>query len=117
VTPILVQVIVQSILSTLHWIGFNSGIRALPGDKSRQTGWVVTSAIVFAAWLFAITLLASQNVFRANVRSPSVPITLLATLASGYLFLLSQTYRDIIGAIPQHWLIAIRSPGCSAGCC
>ena len=108
-TLILIQVILQSISSTLHWIGFYVGIRTLPGDKSRRTRWVVASAIVFAAWLFAIMLTASQNVFRADVRSPSVPITLVATLAAGYLFLLSQTYRGIIAGIPQHWLIGIQT--------
>ena len=108
-TLILIQVISQSISSTLHWIGFCVGIRTLPGDKSRRTRWAVASAIVFAAWLFAIMLTASQNVFRADVRSPSVPITLVATLAAGYLFLLSQTYRGIIAGIPQHWLIGIQT--------
>ena len=108
-TLILIQIIVQSISSTLHWIGFYVGIRALPADKFRRTLWVVASAIVFAAWLFAIVLLASQNVFRADVRSPSVPISLLGTLAVGYLFLFSQTYRGIIAGIPQHWLIGIQT--------
>jgi hypothetical protein len=109
VTLILIQIIMQSIGSTLQWIGFYAGIRTLPGDKSRWTRWVVGSAIVFAAWLFAIMLLASQNIFRADVRSPSVPLALLATLAAGCLFLLSQTYRGIIAGIPQHWLIGIQT--------
>src|SRR5262249_30255722 len=94
--------------STLQWIGFYVGIRTLPGEKSRRTRWVAASAIVFAAWLFAIVLLASQNVFRPDVRSPSIPVAMLGTLAVGYLLLLSQTYRDIIAGIPQHWLIGIQ---------
>jgi len=107
-TLILVQIIVQSIGSTLQWLGFNAGIRALPGDKSRQLRWVVGSAVVFAAWLFGIVLLASQNVFRTDVRS-SVPIALFTTLAAGYLFLFSKNYRGIIAGIPQHWLIGIQA--------
>jgi hypothetical protein len=31
------------------------------------------------------------------------------TLAVGYLFLLSRTFRDVIAAIPQHWLIGIQT--------
>jgi hypothetical protein len=108
-TLILVQIIVQSIGSTLQWLGLYAGIRTLPGDKSRQTRWVAGSAIVFAAWLFAIVLLASRNVFRTDVGSPSVPLALFATLAAGYLFLLSKTYRSIIASIPQHWLIGIQA--------
>jgi len=108
-TLILVQVIVQSISSTLQWVGFYVGIRTTPEDKSRQRLWIVASAIVFAVWLFAIVLFASQNVFRNDVRPPRIPMTLLATLAIGYLFLLSQTYRGIIAGIPQHWLIGIQT--------
>jgi hypothetical protein len=85
-TLILVQIIVQSIGSTLQWLGLYAGIRTLPGDKSRQTRWVAGSAIVFAAWLFAIVLMASRNVFRTDVLSQSVPLALFATLAAGYLF-------------------------------
>ena len=51
-TLILLQVIVQSITSTLNWIGFTIGIRGLPGDKARQRFWIIGSAVVFAAWLF-----------------------------------------------------------------
>ena len=34
-TLILFQAIVQSITSTLHWIGFYIGVRGLPGNKAR----------------------------------------------------------------------------------
>lgn len=34
---------------------------------------------------------------------------LLLTLAVGYLFLLSRTFREIIAGIPQHWLIGIQT--------
>jgi hypothetical protein len=108
-TLVLVQVILQSISSTLHWVGFYVGIRALPRDESRQRLWIIASAIVFGAWLFAIVLLASQNVFRNDVRPPGIPLTLIATLAIGYLFLISQTFRGIIAGIPQHWLIGIQT--------
>jgi len=108
-TLILVQVILQSISSTLSWAGFYVGIGTLPRDESRQRLWIIGSAIVFGAWLFAIVLLASQNVFRNDVWPPLVPLTLIATLAIGYLFLLAQTFRGIIAGIPQHWLIGIQT--------
>jgi hypothetical protein len=108
-TLVLVQVILQSISSTLHWVGFYVGIRALPRDESRQRLWIIASAIVFGAWLFAVVLLAAQNVFRTDVWPTRIPLTLAATLAVGYLFLISQTFRGIIAGIPQHWLIGIQT--------
>ena len=106
-TLILIQVIIQSITSTLHWIGFYIGVRGLPGDKARQRLWIIGSAFVFAAWLFGVVLLAADDAFRND--APRIPAALLTTLAIGYLFLLSRTFRDIIAAIPQHWLIAIQT--------
>ena len=108
-TLILFQVIVQSIASTLHWIGFLIGVRGLPGDKARRRLWMIGSAVVFAAWLFGVVLLAGDNFFRNDVLPPRIPTALLMTLAVGYLLLLSQTFRDIIAAIPQHWLIGIQT--------
>jgi hypothetical protein len=101
---ILLQIIVQSVSSTLHWLGIYVGIRALT-DQSRQRWWIISSAVVFAAWLIGIALLASSDVL-----SPQrVPVTLFATLAAGYLALLSRTVRAIIANIPQHWLIGIQT--------
>ena len=45
-TLILLQVIIQSIASTLYWIGLYVGIRVLPGEKSRRLRWTVGSAAV-----------------------------------------------------------------------
>jgi hypothetical protein len=106
-TLILIQVMVQSVTSTLHWIGFCIGVRGLPGDKARQRLWISGSAVVFATWLFGVVLLAADNVFRND--APRIPAALLLTLAVGYLFLLSRTFRDITAAIPQHWLIGIQT--------
>lgn len=108
-TLILIQVIVQSITSTLHWVGFLVGIRGLPGDKARRRRWMIGSAVVFAAWLFGVVLLGADNFFRNDVLPPRIPTALLVTLALGYLLLVSQTFRDIIAAIPQHWLIGIQT--------
>jgi hypothetical protein len=105
VTIIVFEIMVQSIASTLYWIGFSVGVRGLSGDRGRQRLWIIGSALVFAAWLFGIVLLAADNGFG----SPrTIPATLLATLAIGYLFLLSRTFRNIVAAIPQHWLIGIQ---------
>jgi hypothetical protein len=107
-TLVVLQVMIQSISSTLHWIGFYVGIRALPGDEHRRR-WAIGSAIVFAAWLVGILLLAGNGFFRFDVWPRGIPIALVATLAAGYLFLLSRTFREIIAGIPQHWLIAIQT--------
>ena len=106
-TLILLQAMIQSIASTLHWIGFYAGIRALPGDPWRRRRWALGSAIVFIAWLMAVILLAANGFFRLD--APRIPLALLVTLAAGYLFLLSRTFREIIAGIPQHWLIAIQT--------
>jgi hypothetical protein len=106
-TLALIQTMVQSISSTLQWLGLYVGIYALPEDKSRKRRWIIGSAIMFAAWLFAIVLLASDDAFRND--APRIPAALLATLAAGYLFLLSGTFRGIVAGIPQHWLIAIQT--------
>src|SRR5262249_16488223 len=100
-TLILFQTIVQSVTSTLHWIGFSIGVRSLPGDKARQRLWIIGSAVVFAAWLFGVMLPAADDFFHNDVLPPRIPAALLVTLAVGYLFLLSRTFRDIITAIPQ----------------
>ncbi len=104
-TLVILQVIVQSIASTLQWLGFYVGIRALPGDKSRRWRWIVGSALVFAAWLIGIALLAAAGFFPP----PRIPVALTATLAAGYVVLLSPTFRAVIAGIPQHWLIGIQT--------
>lgn len=106
---ILFQAIVQSISSTLHWIGLYVGIRGWPVPRSRQRRWIIGSAVVLASWLLGIMLLASENFFRNGVPPPRIPTALLATLLAGYLFLLSDAFRGIIAAIPQHWLIGIQT--------
>jgi hypothetical protein len=108
-TLILIQTMVQSISSTLYWIGFYVGIRALPDAKSRQQRWVIGSALVFAAWFVVVVVLAADNFFRNDVVPPRIPIALLSTLMVGYLFLFSKTFRDIVTGIPQHWLIGIQT--------
>jgi hypothetical protein len=108
-TLVLLQVMIQSISSTLHWIGLYVGIRALPGEQQRRRRWAIGSAIIFAAWLIGVVLLAGNDFFRLDVWPPRIPIALVVTLGVGYLFLLSRTFREIIAAIPQHWLIAIQT--------
>lgn len=104
-TLILFQAIVQSVSSTLYWVGINRGISGLPGAAARQWTWRIGSAVVLAAWLIGIVLLAADNVFAGR----GIPIALLATLAAGYLLLLAGPFRDIIANIPQHWLIGIQT--------
>ena len=106
-TLILLQVIIQSIASTLYWIGLYVGIRVLPGEKSRRLRWIVGSAAVLVVWLVSVMLLASNGVFRSD--APRIPVALLTTLAAGYLLLSSRTFRAIISSIPQHWLIGIQT--------
>src|SRR5215475_3261739 len=106
-TLILLQTMIQSISSTLYWIGLYVGISALPGEKSRRLRWTVGSAAVLVVWLFSVMLLAANGTFRSD--APRIPVALMTTLAAGYLLLLSRTFRSIISGIPQHWLIAIQT--------
>jgi hypothetical protein len=106
-TLILLQTMIQSVSSTLYWIGLYVGIRALPGDNSRRLRWIVGSAIVLVVWLVGVMLLAANDTFRND--APRIPAALMMTLAAGYLLLLSPTFRAIIGNTPQHWLIGIQT--------
>jgi hypothetical protein len=106
---ILVVTIVQAVSSTLAWIGFYAGIRALPVARSRQSRWIIGSAVVAAAWLAGMFLLGAADVFRSDVLPPRVPVALAATLIAGYLMLLSPTFRRIVAAVPQHWFIGIQT--------
>ena len=106
---ILIQTIVQSVGSTIAWFGFYIGIRALPGSKARQWRWTIGSAVVAAVWLIGVFLLGAGNVFRNDVLTTRIPIAIGATLLVGYLLLLSPTFRRIVDAVPQHWLIGIQT--------
>ena len=86
---ILIQTIVQAVSSTLTWLGFYLGIRALPDARARKSRWIIGSAMVAAAWLVGVFLLGAANVFRNDVLPPRVPMALFATLLLGYLLLLS----------------------------
>lgn len=68
-TLILLQAIIQSISSTLYWIGLYVGIRALPGDSSRRLRWTVGSAAVLAAWLVGMMLLRQTASSAATPRA------------------------------------------------
>jgi len=106
---ILIQTIVQSVGSTIAWFGFYIGIRALPGSKARQWRWTIGSAVVAAVWLIGVFLLGAGNIFRNDVLTTRIPIAIGATLFVGYLLLLSPTFRRIVDAVPQHWLIGIQT--------
>src|SRR5262249_61452298 len=100
-TLILLQVIIQSIASTLYWIGLYVGIRALPGEKSRRLRWTVGSAAALVVWLVGVMLLAANDVFRTG--AARIPVALLTTLAAGYPLILSGTFRAIISGTTQNW--------------
>ena len=89
---ILIQTIVQAVNSTLTWLGFYVGIRALSGARARQARWIIGSAVVAAAWLVGVFLLGAADVFRNDVLPPRIPMALIATLLLGYLLLLSPTF-------------------------
>lgn len=103
---IVIVIIVQAVSSTLAWIGFYTGICALPGAKARQWRWIIGSAVVAAAWLVGVFLLGDAG---NEVLPPHIPVALGATLLVGYLLLLSSTFRRIVAAVPQHWLIGIQA--------
>jgi len=106
---ILVLTIGQAVSSTLVWIGFYAGIRALPGGRTRQSRWIIGSAVVAAAWLVGVFLLGAAGAFRNDALPPRIPIALAATLLPGYLLLLSPTFRRVLASVPQHWLIGIQT--------
>ena len=108
-TLALFQVIVQSVGSTLQWIGLSVGVRASRNGTAKERVWIVGSAVVFAIWLLGIVLLASENFFRNDITPQRIPLAIIVTLGAGYLLLLSQTFRRIIAGIPQHWLIGIQT--------
>ena len=106
---ILIVTIYQAASSTLTWLGLYVGIRALPVARARQSRWIIGSAAVSAAWLVGVFLLGGADVFRNDVLPPRIPMVLVGTLLVGYLLLLSPTYRRIVGAVPQHWLVGIQA--------
>jgi hypothetical protein len=106
---IVIVIIVQAVSSTLAWLGFYVGIRALPGARARQSLWIIGSAVVAAAWLVGVFLLGGAGVFRNDILPPRIPMALVATLLLGYLLLLSATFSRIVAAVPQHWLIGIQA--------
>jgi hypothetical protein len=108
-TLIVFQVVTQTITSTLHWLGLCFGIRTWAGPNPRRWLWLVGTTIVSAAWLLAIMLLAGNNFFGNASLPPRIPMAMVLTLAFGYLVLLSTSFRGIIAAIPQHWLIGIQT--------
>ena len=102
---IVIVIILQAVSSTLAWLGFYVGVRALPGARARQSRWIIGSAVVAAAWLVGVFLLGAAG---NDVLPPRIPMALVATLLLGYLLLLSPTFRRIIAVVPQHWLIGIQ---------
>ena len=77
---IVIVIIVQAVSSTLAWLSFYVGIRALPGARARQSRWMIGSAVVAAAWLVGVSLLGAAGVFRNDVLLPRIPMALVATL-------------------------------------
>ena len=106
---IVIVIIVQAVSSTLAWVGFYVGIRALPGARARQSRWIIGSAVASTAWLAGVFLLGAADIFRNDALPPRIPMALVATLLLGYLLLLSPTFRRIVAAVPQHWLIGIQT--------
>lgn len=106
---ILFQTIIQTLSSTLHWLGLASGIRTAVTEPGRRWAWLTGSAAIALLWLAGIALLASNDFFRNTVFPPRIPLAIVLTLALGYALLLSRTFRAIVAAIPMHWLIGIQT--------
>lgn len=102
---ILIVTIVLAVSSTLAWVGFYVGIRALPGATARHSRWIIGSVLVAAAWLLGVVSLGGAG---NDVLPPRISMALGGALLVGYLLLLSPTFRRIVGAVPQHWLIGIQ---------
>src|SRR5262249_4624716 len=103
---IVIVIIVQAVSSTLAWLGFYIGIRALPGGRAGQSRWIIGSAVGGAAPVVGVFPVGWGG---DDVLPPLIPIALVATLLLGYLLLLSPTFSRIVAAVPQHWLIGIQA--------
>src|SRR5215472_11063728 len=75
---IVIVIIAQAVSSTLAWLGFYVGIRALPGARARQSRWIVGSAMVAAAWLIGVFLLGAADAFRNAVAPARIPMPRLS---------------------------------------
>jgi len=103
---IVIVIAVQVLSSTLAWMGFYIGVRGLPGAPARKSRWIIGSAVVAAAWLVGVFLLAGAG---NDGLPPRIRVALGGTLLVGYLLLLSPTFRRIVAAVPQTWLIGIQA--------
>ena len=113
---VIFQTVVQSIASTLHWLGFYFGARRLRGSGGRRWAWIFGSAVLAIAWLLGALLMASSHYFDDDVLPLGVPIALGLSLAFGYMLLLSRDFRTIIAAVPSIGSLASRPSEFSGAC-
>jgi hypothetical protein len=107
---ILFQTLIQTLGTTLHWLGFSVGVRKALTPGAQRRAWLIGSAAFSFAWLFTLLVLASNDFFRnSGATPPRLPVAITLTLLFGYLLLLSASFRSAIAAIPQHWLIGIQA--------
>src|SRR5262249_60724920 len=96
---IVIVIIVQAVSSTLAWLGFYFGIRALPGSRARQSRWIIGSAVVAAASLLGGFLLGAAG----NDVLPPRP-ALAPPLPLGFLLPPSPTFPRLLFPCPPHSL-------------
>jgi hypothetical protein len=103
-TPIMLAA--QAFASLLWWIGI-----ALVAERTNMSTFTkrsvqIMSAVLLIAWTAAIALLAQHGAFGAT-RAGAFPAVLL-TLLLGFSLFSSQTFRNLLGATPRHWMIGIQ---------
>src|SRR5260221_14599105 len=87
-TLIIIQVVSQTVSSTLHWLGLFFGIPTWAGPNPHPWPWLVITTIVSAPWVLAIMLLAAKNFFGKDGLTPPIPLAMGLALGFGDLLLL-----------------------------
>lgn len=103
--------VITMILAFLFWFMVSRGVATLELTQGRKTAIRLLLAAVLTGW-FVVILTLAQTGALSNLVLLGVAIAIPIITAT--LLLFNPTYRQIIGAIPQHWLIgthALRNIG------
>lgn len=101
--------VVALTVATLVWLGISRVSRSL-FDTTKTRRIAITTAAVLAIWLLSSVLIGTvlrPSINRSDANLLLGWITLLITIGYGLRFV-SPTFRQIVEAIPQPWLIGVQ---------